>query len=99
VLTVHRNETRLARVIADQYRRGRRYGAYLRSVEGKNPLRTFRAVFRDRRNVGKLAKEGLPEKDRSFAMFSLPIVWLALFAKSLGAAVGARHGDMTGRRR
>ncbi|RRI07938.1 glycosyltransferase family 2 protein [Mesorhizobium tamadayense] len=98
VLTVHRNETRLAKVIADQYRRGRRYGAYLKSAGGKKPSRVFRAVFRDRRNVGKFAKEGLPEKDRDFAMLSLPIVWLALFAKSLGAAVGAKYGDTQGRR-
>ena len=98
VLTVHRNETRLVRLIADQYRRGRRYGAYLRSVEGKKTRRIFRGVFRDRHNVGKLAKEGLPEKDRSFAMLSLPIVWLALFAKSLGAAVGAWHADKESQR-
>ncbi|OHV83175.1 glycosyltransferase family 2 protein [Mesorhizobium sp. ORS 3428] len=97
VLTVHRNETRLARLIADQYRRGRRYGAYLGSVQGKKPLRVFQGVFRDRRNVGKFAKEGLPEKDKNFAMLSLPIVWLALFAKSLGAAVGARYSNKAGR--
>ncbi|MDX8465341.1 glycosyltransferase [Mesorhizobium sp. VK23B] len=98
VLTVHRNETRLIRLIADQYLRGRRYGAYLKSVGRQKPLRIFKGVFRDRRNVGKLAKEGLAEEDRRFAMLSLPIVWVALFAKSLGAAVGARYGDRTGRR-
>ncbi|MDX8477579.1 glycosyltransferase family A protein [Mesorhizobium sp. VK24D] len=98
ILTVHRNETRLLEMLADQYRRGRRYGAYLGSVGGENPARPFRKVFRDRRIVGKLAKAGLSGKERTFALLSLPIVWLALFAKSLGAAVGARHGDKEGRR-
>jgi len=98
IRTVHRNETRLFGLLADQYRRGRRYGAYLASVGGEKPARPFRKVFRDRRNVGKLAKEGLPEEDRKFAMLSLPIVWLALFAKSMGAVVGARYGNQTGRR-
>ena len=97
ILTVHRNETSLFSLLADQYRRGRRYGAYLRSVAGEKPRRPFRRIFRDRRNVGKLAKEGLSGEDRTFAMLSLPIVWLALFVKSLGSAVGARYGDQTGR--
>ncbi|TPI16835.1 glycosyltransferase family 2 protein [Mesorhizobium sp. B4-1-3] len=95
VLTIHRNETRLLGLLADQYRRGRRYGAYLRSLETGKPIRPFRKVFRDRRNVGKLIKEGLSGKDRTFARLSLPIVWLALFTKSLGASVGARYGDRT----
>jgi hypothetical protein len=95
ILTVHRNETRLFGLLADQYRRGRRYGAYLGSLEA----RPFRKVFRDRRNVGKLAKEGLSGKERTFARLSLPIAWLALFAKSVGAYVGARYGDKTGCRR
>ena len=98
ILTIHRNETSLSGLLADQYRRGRRFGAYLRSVEGEKPLRPFRRIFRDRRNAGKLAKEGLSGKDRTFAMLSLPIVWLALFAKSLGSAVGAKYGDGKGRR-
>ncbi|TIO26263.1 MAG: glycosyltransferase [Mesorhizobium sp.] len=98
VLTVHRNETRLIRVIVDQYLRGYRYGTYLKSVGHRKPLRIFKGVFRDRRNVGKFAKEGLAEEDRCFAMLSLPIVWAALFAKSLGAAVGVTHGDRTGTR-
>ncbi|RVC52708.1 glycosyltransferase family A protein [Mesorhizobium sp.] len=93
VLTIHRNETSLFRLLADQYRRGRRLGAYLRTVEGEKPLRPFRRIFRDRRNVNKLAKEGLSGRDRTFAMLSLPIVWLALFAKSLGCAIGARYGE------
>ena len=97
ILTVHRNETSLFSLLADQYRRGRRYGAYLRSAAGEKPRRPFRRIFRDRRNVGKLAKEGLSGEDRTFAMLSLPIVWLALFVKSLGSAVGARYGDQTGR--
>ncbi|RWH72787.1 glycosyltransferase family A protein [Mesorhizobium sp.] len=99
VLTIHRNETSLSKLLADQYRRGRRYGAYLGSVEAGKPVRPFRKVFRDWRNVGKLAKEGLPGKEMIFARLSLPIVWMALFAKSLGASVGARHGDKTGCRR
>jgi glycosyltransferase involved in cell wall biosynthesis len=99
VLTIHRNETSLFRLLADQYRRGRRYGAYLGSVEAGKRARPFRKVFRDRRNVGKLAKEGLSGKERTFARLSLPIAWMALFAKSLGASIGARYGDKTGYRR
>ncbi|WP_224543308.1 glycosyltransferase family 2 protein [Mesorhizobium sp. CA16] len=99
VLTVHRNEMSLSGLLADQYRRGRRYGAYLRSLDTGKPMRPFRKVFRDWRNVGKLIKEGLSGKDRTFARLSLPIVWLALFAKSLGASAGARHGDTTEDRR
>ncbi|WP_217572167.1 glycosyltransferase family 2 protein [Mesorhizobium sp. GbtcB19] len=95
VLTVHRNETRLLALLADQYGRGRRYGAYLSSIEAGKPVRPFRKVFRDRRSVGKLIKEGLSGKERTFARLSLPIVWLALFAKSLGASVGARRGNKT----
>jgi GT2 family glycosyltransferase len=96
ILTIHRNETRLFGMLADQYRRGRRYGAYLKSVEPEKRQKPFRRIFRDRRNVSKLAKEGLSGRDRTFAMCSLPIVWLALFAKSWGAAMGARYGDKTG---
>ncbi|MBZ9762197.1 glycosyltransferase family 2 protein [Mesorhizobium sp. CA8] len=99
VLTVHRNETSLFGLLADQYRRGRRYGAYLRSIQAEKPVRPFRKVFRDRRNVGKLVEEGLSGKDRTFARLSVPIVWLALFAKSLGTWVGARYGDTTASRR
>jgi glycosyltransferase involved in cell wall biosynthesis len=99
VLTVHRNETSLSGLLADQYRRGRRYGAYLGSIAAGKPVRPFRKVFRDRRNVGKLAKEGLSGKDRTFARLSLPIVWMALFAKSLGASIGAWHGDKADHRR
>jgi len=99
VLTIHRNETSLFKLLADQYRRGRRYGAYLGSVEGGKPARPFRKVFRDWRNVGKLGKEGLSGKEMIFARLSMPIVWMALFAKSLGASTGARHGDRTGCRR
>jgi GT2 family glycosyltransferase len=91
VLTLHRNETSLFGLLADQYRRGRRYGAYLGSIEAGKPVRPFRKVFRDRRNIGKLVKEGLCGRDRTFARLSLPIVWVALFAKSLGASVGVRH--------
>ncbi|RWL97320.1 MAG: glycosyltransferase [Mesorhizobium sp.] len=99
VLTIHRNETSLFKLLADQYRRGRRYGAYLGSIQAEKPVRPFRKVFRDRRNVGRLAKEGLSGREMIFARLSLPIVWMALFAKSLGASVGARHGDKTGCRR
>jgi glycosyltransferase involved in cell wall biosynthesis len=99
ILTIHRNETSLFGLLADQYRRGRRYGAFLRSVEAEMPVRPFRKVFRDRRNVGKLAKEGLPGEERIFGKLSLPIVWMALFAKSLGASAGARHADRIGRHR
>ena len=97
ILTVHRNETHLFEMLADQYRRGRRYGAHLGSAGREERTRPFRKVFRDRRNVGKLAKAGLSGKQRTFAMLSLPIVWLALLVKSLGAVAGARHGDKTGR--
>jgi len=92
VLTVHGNETRLLPMLADQYRGGRRYGSYLRRLAGGKPSRPFRKVFRDRRNVVRLAREGLPAKERAFAMLSLPIVWLALLSKSLGASVGAARG-------
>ncbi|MDG4875975.1 glycosyltransferase family A protein [Mesorhizobium sp. WSM4935] len=99
ILTIHRNETSLFGLLADQYRRGRRYGAYLGSLEAERPARPFRKVFHDRRNVGALIKEGLSGRDRAFARLSLPIVWLALFAKSLGASAGARHGCKTEGRR
>ncbi|TPN82616.1 glycosyltransferase family 2 protein [Mesorhizobium sp. CU2] len=98
VLTVHCNETRLLAMLADQYRRGRRYGAYLASIGGERPARPFRKVFRDRRNVARLAKAGLSGTEKTFAMLSLPIVWLALAAKSIGAAVGASRDSKTGRR-
>lgn len=98
ILTIHRNETRLLDMLADQYRRGRRYGAYLGSLDAEKPQRPFRKVFRDRRNVAKLARAGLSGTERTFAMMSLPIVWLALFAKSLGAVAGAKYGDKAGRR-
>lgn len=95
ILTVHRNETNLFNLLAEQYRRGRRFGAYLRSIEGETPAKPFRRVFRDRLNVGQFAKEGLSGRDRTFAMLALPIVWLALFAKAWGSMVGARRGGTT----
>lgn len=93
VLTVHRNETRLLPMLADQYARGRRYGAYLRRVGGGKPSRPFRKVFRDRRNVIRLAKEGMRGTDRLFVMLSMPIVWMALLCKSAGASIGAANGE------
>jgi glycosyltransferase involved in cell wall biosynthesis len=92
VQTVHRNETRLLRLLADQYRRGYRSGDYLAAFADKKPLRHFRDTFRDRRNVRKLAKIGLSGRDRAFAMLSLPIVWLALLVKSAGVCAGAKAG-------
>jgi len=91
VKTVHRNETRLSRLLADQYRRGYRRGDYLAASTPNTSFRCFRDTFRDRRNARKLAKIGLSGRDLTFAMMSLPIVWLALLVKSVGVCAGARN--------
>lgn len=91
VQTVHRNETRLSRLLADQYRRGCRRGDYLAASALNTPFRCFRDTFRDRRNARKLAKIGLSDRDRTFAMMSMPIVWLALLVKSVGVYIGVRN--------
>ncbi|WP_167480706.1 glycosyltransferase family 2 protein [Mesorhizobium waimense] len=98
VQTVHRNETSLMRLFADQYRRGYRRGDYLVASSPKTPFRFFRDTFHDRHNVRKLAKIGLSGRDRTFAMMSLPIVWLALLVKSVGVYAGARDGAKAGKR-
>jgi glycosyltransferase involved in cell wall biosynthesis len=91
VQTVHRNETRLFSLLADQYRRGYRRGDYLATSTRSTPFRSFRDTFHDRRNVRKLAKIGLSGSDLIFAMRSMPIVWLALLVKSVGAYAGASN--------
>jgi glycosyltransferase involved in cell wall biosynthesis len=90
VRTIHRNETRLMRLLADQYRRGRRSGQHLASASGKPPRRAALNVLRDRRTARKLARIGLTGRDRTFALLSLPIVWLALMAKAAGLYAGGR---------
>ena len=97
VQTIHRNETRLMRLLADQYRRGLRSGRHMARVGGKPPRRWhFLSVLRDRRPARKLAKIGLAGRDRTFALLSLPIVWLALMSKAAGLYAGGR-GKSKGR--
>ncbi|UVK40819.1 glycosyltransferase family 2 protein [Mesorhizobium sp. AR10] len=91
VRTVHRNETRLLGLLADQYVRGYRRGDYLAASTRNTPFRFFRDTFRDRRQVRKLAKVGLSGPDLTFAMRSMPVVWLALLVKSVGVYAGARN--------
>lgn len=91
VQTVHRNETRLFGLLADQYRRGYRRGDYLAAPSRNTPFRFFRDTFRDRRNVRELAKIGLSGSDLTFAMRSMPIVWFALLVMSVGVYAGARN--------
>jgi glycosyltransferase involved in cell wall biosynthesis len=90
VQTVHRNETRLMRLLADQYRRGRRSGQHIARASGKPPRRAALNVLRDRRAARRLAKIGLSGRDGTFARLSLPFVWLALVAKAAGLYVGGR---------
>ena len=85
-----RNETRLRGLLFDQYRRGYRSGACYIGTTGAKPFRLARNNFRDRRQIRKLARIGLSGPELSFAMRSMPIVVLALFAKSLGIYLGAR---------
>ncbi|WP_152536130.1 glycosyltransferase family 2 protein [Mesorhizobium loti] len=90
IRTIHRNETRLRGLLFDQYRRGYRSGACYIGTTGAKPFRLARNNFRDRRQIRKLARIGLSGPELSFAMRSMPIVVLALFAKSLGIYLGAR---------
>lgn len=90
VRTIHRNETRLRGLLIDQYRRGYRSGAYYTGTTRAKPLRLARNNFRDRRQIRKLARIGLSGPELTFAARSMPIVVLALLAKSLGIYFGAR---------
>lgn len=89
VRTIHRNETRLHGLLLDQYRRGYRSGAYSIGVSPARPFRLARATFRDRRQIRKLARMGLSGSELACAGRSMPIVSLALLAKSVGLYFGA----------
>ncbi|SDA70048.1 glycosyltransferase family 2 protein [Mesorhizobium qingshengii] len=90
VRTIHRNETRLRGLLIDQYRRGYRSGAYYTGTTRAKPFRLARNNFKDRRQIRKLAGIGLSGPELTFVARSMPIVVLALFAKSLGIYFGAR---------
>lgn len=91
VKTIHRNETRFRGLLVDQYRRGYRSGTYYAGAPAMNPFRLARNNFKDRRQIRKLARIGLSEPELGFAIRSMPIVLLALYARSLGIYFGARY--------
>jgi len=91
VKTIHRNETRLLGLILDQYTRGYRSGAYRAERSRTKPFRLARDTFRDRRQIRRLTRIGLSGPELAFAMRSMPILSLALFAKSVGVYLGARN--------
>ncbi|MBZ9794888.1 glycosyltransferase family 2 protein [Mesorhizobium sp. ES1-4] len=95
VKTIHRNETRLSGLIVDQFWRGFRSGVYYAGTTRTTPFRLARDTFRDRRHIRKLARIGLSGPELAFAMRSMPIVSLALFAKAIGVYLGARDGSRT----
>jgi glycosyltransferase involved in cell wall biosynthesis len=91
VQTIHRNETRLLPMLADQYRRGLRSGQHTARTHGKPPRWHFLSPLHDRRPARKLAKIGLAGRDKTFALLARPIVWLALMSKAAGLYVGGRR--------
>ncbi|QKC75966.1 glycosyltransferase family 2 protein [Mesorhizobium erdmanii] len=90
VKTIHRNQTRLLGLLVDQYGRGYRTGAYYTGTTPSKPLRLARNTFSDRRQVRRLVQIGLSGAELAFARRSMPLVLLALLAKSLGVYRGAR---------
>lgn len=84
VVTIHRNNTRLADFVRDQYRRGRRFGSASYSVLKSNPQRLFRSTLRAARQVPGLAIRGLRGRDRVLAIASLPIYAIGLAARLYG---------------
>jgi glycosyltransferase involved in cell wall biosynthesis len=91
IKTIHRNETRLMALIGDQYKRGYRNGAYSARITRTMPLRLARNTFSDRRQIRKLAQIGLAETELAFAMRIMPLMVLAVLAKSIGVYFGARN--------
>lgn len=89
IRTAHRNSTRLADMLAEQGRRGLRYGARLRRTTGLGPGRILRQIWRDRRNVGRFIETGLDGAERDTARKALPLVRLALLVKAVGGFWGA----------
>ncbi len=84
VQTVHLNETRLTRLIADQFQRGVRYGQDMHRILGKTHLKIARDVLRQSRPARALARSGLRGRDLFFVMMSMPIFWITLGAKAGG---------------
>lgn len=89
IRTVHRNTATLKALVADQARRGFRYGAHLAARSGHGPWRAFRAVFHDRRHIARFVELGLAGDDRERARKAVPLAKLSLFVNASGAALGA----------
>ncbi|TRC98814.1 glycosyltransferase family 2 protein [Mesorhizobium sp. WSM4303] len=91
IKTIHSNETRLVRLVVDQFKRGYRGGAYRAATTTTPPLRLARGTFSDRRQIRKLARTGLLGPELDLVIRSMPLMVLAVFAKSIGVYFGARH--------
>ena len=92
VRTIHLNETRLRRLLDDQYRRGFNYAAYSKRMGRPIHWSQSRAL-RETRTAAKLAVIGLRGQERIWAMLSLPLVWAATFFKIAGMRAANRSDD------
>ncbi|WP_395447880.1 glycosyltransferase family 2 protein [Aminobacter sp. UC22_36] len=93
VQTIHLNETRLMRLMVDQFRRGIRYGRDMRRILGKSHPRIARDVLRQWRPARTLARAGLSGSDLTYVRLSMPIFWLTLAAKAGGVLVSQWSAD------
>ncbi len=84
VITLHRNNTNLFKLLRDQYRRGHRFGIEMRRIHGKKPKDLVFFFLKHSLRAYKFAREGLRGRDRLLAIASLPLVALGCFAKAAG---------------
>lgn len=93
VQTIHLNETRLMRLLIDQFRRGIRYGRDMHRILGKSHARIARDVLRQWRPAQALARAGLDGRDLTYVRLSMPIFWLTLAVKAGGVLVSQWSTD------
>jgi hypothetical protein len=84
IQTVHLNPTGLLQLLSDEYRRGKRYGRDMRRIRGWPVSKTAGETLRQARPARRLARQGLEGSDRRFARASIPVLRVALLARTLG---------------
>ena len=90
VRTVHLNPTGLWRLLADEYRRGKRYGRDMKRIHGWPATTIAGETIRQARPARRLARAGLDGTDRRFARASIPVLRVALLARALGILASQR---------
>ncbi|WAX92819.1 glycosyltransferase family A protein [Aminobacter sp. NyZ550] len=93
IRTVHLNETRILRLLIDQYQRGTNYGREMHRLSGKSLRKIARDVLRQHRPARQLAMAGLSGDELIQTLRAMPILRLSLLAKAAGALMAADSRD------